>query len=113
MKTLIPITSNNNRTLNAIVFNDTDSSILATLIAGTELPINVPDGATLVRIVSPANEIVYISNTAGITLPVAGNTVNENAEINPAIRILPANDSRTLYAISGVELTLGFYFYNE
>ncbi|MDX1372740.1 MAG: hypothetical protein R3321_09740 [Nitrososphaeraceae archaeon] len=110
MKQLIPLKSNNNRTINAIQFNDVQSSLVITLAADTEYTITVPDGAKFVRFVFPVGNIVWVSDTQTITIPAADDEAIENAEINPGIREISGISN--LYALSSVELSFGVYFYN-
>ena len=113
MKQLIPLTSKNDRTINAISFNDTDSSRLITLAAGVELAIPVPADAVQARFVFPSGEVIYISDIQTITIPTAGNIISGNAEINPGIRAWEKSKvPENLYAFSLTELTFGIYFYN-
>lgn len=114
MKQLIPLPAKNERQINALSFNDVDSSSLVSLLVDIELEIPVPDGAIWARIVVPSGGLIWISDTAGIVLPAGGTITQGNAEINPLIRRLDESQiNRKLYALSSVALTFGVYFYND
>jgi len=114
MKQLDITPTKSNRISNAIQFNDADSSYQIGLTFSVELSLAVPPGAKIVRFVPAGGTTIWISTVSGISIPSGGNIVSalNNAEPNPAQRVLTREDT-TLYFFSlNNTAKLGVYFYN-
>ena len=113
MKDLVVTTSKGNKVINAIAFNDVDSSYQIGLTLGVEETIPIPKGATLVRFVVASGATVWVSTVANINIPTGGVIISgtNNAEPNPAQRKLSSQNTN-LYFLSETDAKIGIYFYN-